>query len=329
MKPDDTIAATIREVWLMTIVRPLVDIDLPEARRIVRHAFGTFMGVPDLDNFWTDRDYVYARCGAEHIEAFAAEDEDGVLLGSNFAVRWGSFGFFGPLSIRPDRWEGGCAQPLVAAVCDAFDRWGVSHAGLFTFPHSPKHIHLYGKFGFYPRFLTAIMAKPAVAGSLPDDARHSVLTADERNVAEDACYALTDSLYDGLDLRGEIRTIAARGLGDTLLLWDGPSRIGGFAVCHWGPASEAGADTLYVKFAAVRSGPDAEARFATLLERAGALAASAGVGTVLAAVNLAREEAYSQLKALGFRTAFQGVALHRGNEPGFSRPGLYVIDDWR
>src|ERR1700743_797263 len=59
---------------LMAIVRPLVDADLPEARRIVRHAFGTFMGAPDLDAFWTDRDYVYTRCGAEHIEAFAAED---------------------------------------------------------------------------------------------------------------------------------------------------------------------------------------------------------------------------------------------------------------
>jgi len=286
------------------------------------------MGVPDLGSFWTDRDYVHARCGAEHIEAFAAED-DGTLLGSNFAVRWGSFGFFGPLSIRPDRWDGGSAQPLVAAVCGAFGRWGVSHTGLFTFPHSPKHIHLYGKFGFYPRFLTAIMMKPAAAGSLPDDARHSALSPDGRRAAEDACYALTDSLYDGLDLRGEIRTVATRGLGDTLLLWDGPSRLGGFAVCHWGPASEAGADSLYVKFAAVRSGPGAETRFATLLRRAGALAASAGVETVLAGVNLGRDEAYRQMQALGYRTAFQGVALHRDNEPGFCRPGLYVIDDWR
>jgi GNAT superfamily N-acetyltransferase len=312
----------------MAIVRPLVDADLPEARRIVRHAFGTFMGAPDLDNFWTDRDYVYARTGAEHIEAFAVED-DGTLLGSNFAVRWGSFGFFGPLSIRPDRWDAGAAQPLVAAVCDAFDRWGVSHAGLFTFPQSPKHIHLYGKFGFYPRFLTAVMFKPASVGSLPDDARYSALNADGQKTTEDACHALTDSLYDGLDLRGEIRTVAARGLGDTLLLWDNPSRLGGFAICHWGPASEAGGDALYMKFAAVRSGVGAETRFAALLEQASAPAASAGVGTVLAGVNLAREEAYGQMKALGFRTAFQGVALHRDNQPGFCRPGLYVIDDWR
>ena len=312
----------------MPVIRPLAEADLPEARRIIRVAFGTFLGAPDLDDFWIDRDYAYGRAGAEHVEAFAAE-EDGVLLGSNFAVRWGSFGFFGPLSIRPDRWEAKCAQPLVAAVCEAFDRWGVTQAGLFTFPHSAKHVHLYGKFGFHPRFLTAVMAKPAAAAPLPEDARYSALPPDGRRAAEDAAYALTDSLYDGLDLRGEIRTCVARGLGDVLLLWAGESRLAAFAVCHWGQASEAGAGLLYVKFAAVRPGPGADERFTALLDAAGALAAAVGMPSVLAGVNLARVETYRQMKALGFRTAIQGVAMHRDNEPGFCRPGVYILDDWR
>ena len=312
----------------MPNIRPMEKRDRDEAQRIVRLAFGTFFGVPDLNNFWTDRDYASGRQGAEHVEAFAAED-DGALVGSNFATRWGSFGFFGPLSVRPDRWEGKCAQPLVAAVCGAFDRWGVTQAGLFTFPHSAKHVHLYGKFGFYPRFLTAVMAKPATAGSLPGDARYSVLPPRDRRAAEDATCALTDKIYDGLDLRGEIRTGVARGLGDTLLLWDGPSRLGAFAVCQWGAKSEAGADTLYVKFAAVWPGPGAEEHFVALLDACGALAATVGMRDVLAGVNLARDEAYRRMKALGFRTAFQGVAMHRDNEPGFCRPGVYILDDWR
>ncbi len=33
--------------------------------------------------------------------------------------------------------------------------------------------------------------------------------------------------------------------------------------------------------------------------------------------------------ARGFSTDFQGVAMHRPCEPGYSRPGVYVIDDWR
>jgi hypothetical protein len=70
-------------------VRPLTKADLPEAQRIVRRAFGTFLGASDLDTFWTDFDYVYGRCGAEHVASFAAE-LDGELVGSNFATRWGS-----------------------------------------------------------------------------------------------------------------------------------------------------------------------------------------------------------------------------------------------
>jgi hypothetical protein len=35
------------------------------------------------------------------------------------------------------------------------------------------------------------------------------------------------------------------------------------------------------------------------------------------------------MHAHGFKTIIQGIAMHRPNEPGYSRPGLYVLDDWR
>jgi GNAT superfamily N-acetyltransferase len=313
----------------MPEIRPLTEADLPQAQCIVRVAFGTFLGAPDPENFWLDFDYVVGRHGAEHVASFAA-DHDGALAGVNFATRWGSVGFFGPIATRPDLWNTGIAQPLVAAVSDTFERWGVRHAGLCTFPHSTKHVWLYQKFGFYPRYLTSIMAAPATSdGALAQASRYSALTPDERREAERACRALCDDLYDGLDLTGEIRTVAARDLGDTLLLWEGDSRLAGFAVCHWGPASEAGADSLYVKFGAVRSGPGAEARFGALLDACDALARSVGMGNVLAGVNLAREEAYRQMLARGFRSRIHVVTMHHPNEPGYSRSGLFVLDDWR
>lgn len=88
--------------------RPLTERDLPEAQSIVRRAFGRFLGAPDLDTFWTDFDYVYGRFGAEHTVAFAA-DANGALAGVNFATRWGSVGFFGPIATRPDLWNRGIA----------------------------------------------------------------------------------------------------------------------------------------------------------------------------------------------------------------------------
>ena len=99
----------------------------------------------------------------------------------------------------------------------------------------------------------------------------------------------------------------------------------GFAVCHYGPASEAGADTCLVKFGAARSGQD----FDRLVDACEALAVQAGMAKLMAGANMGRIEAYTHLRRRGFRTAIQGVAMHRPNEPGYSRPGVYVIDDWR
>ena len=314
---------------MSVIVRPLTENDLPAARRIVRTAFGTFLGAPDPENFWADRDLVYGRFGAEHIASFAAEAE-GALAGSNFATSWGSVGFFGPLSVAPAQQGQGIAKTLVEAVSAQLDAWGTRHAGLFTFPQSPLHLALYGKFGFHARFLTAIMLAQARPGdsALPWS-RYSQLSESEREEALKSCRELTEAIYEGLDLSAEIRTVAARSLGDTLLLWDQRSRLAGFAVCHWGIASEAGEGCLFVKFGAVRPGPEAEQRFASLLDACGALALAVGMPNLIAGVNHAREEAYRQMVARGFRTAISGVTMHRPNDPGYSRPGVYLLDDWR
>ena len=114
-----------------------------------------------------------------------------------------------------------------------------------------------------------------------------------------------------------------------MLLWEGEHRLAGFAVCQWGPASEAGADTCYVKFAAVRPGAGAAGRFDALLDAVGSLAAEVGMANVLAGVNLAREEAYLHMVGRGYRAVTQVVTLHRPNEAAYSRPGVYALDDWR
>jgi len=49
------------------VVGKLDEKDLSEAARIVRLAFGTFLGAPDPETFWADRDYVYGRQRAAHV----------------------------------------------------------------------------------------------------------------------------------------------------------------------------------------------------------------------------------------------------------------------
>jgi hypothetical protein len=213
---------------------------------------------------------------------------------------------------------------------DEFASWGTRIAGLFTFPHSQKHVGLYQRFGFFPRFLTAVMGKPVVPGA-PGGAewtRFSSVSAPEHARALRTCRDLTNAVYDGLDVTGEIRAVAAQRLGDTALLWRN-GQLNGIAVCHCGPGSEAGSGACYVKFGAVRPTRSAADDFEALMSACEALAAEAGASRVVAGVNTARSDAYLRLLGRGYRVQILGIAMQRPNEAGYNRDGVYVIDDWR
>ena len=309
-------------------VRPLQESELPTADTIMRLAFGTFIGLPEPMAFMGDANYVRTRWIANPAAAFAAE-VNGELVGSNFATNWGSVGFFGPLTIRPDFWDRGVGKRLMEPLIELFDKWGTKHAGLFTFPQSQKHVGLYQRFGFWPRFLTALMAKPIEpttgAGRW---SKFSDTPASDRDEILRACRELTDAIYEGLDVQHEIRAVADQKLGDTVLLWD-DSKLKALAVCHVGPGTEGGSGVCYVKFGAVRPGPEAEQDFSRLLQSCEEMGSSLGASRVLAGVNTARHEAYRHMLASGFRTQTQGVVMSRPNEAGYNRPGVYLIDDWR
>ena len=117
-----------------------------------------------------DRNFMTPRWRSTHVKVIAAR-EGGRLIGSNVVTRWGSFGFFGPLTVLPEYWDRGVAQRLLEATMTIFDRWGVRHTGLFTFAQSAKHVGLYQKFGYWPRYLTAIMTRTPEAKPAPQAKR--------------------------------------------------------------------------------------------------------------------------------------------------------------
>jgi N-acetylglutamate synthase-like GNAT family acetyltransferase len=310
------------------IVRGLRKEDLQTADHIMRVAFGTFIGVPDPSSFGEGMDHVKTRWLTDPNAAFGAES-NGELVGSNFATRWGSFGFFGPVTVRPDLWDRGIAKLLLEPTMELFNKWGVSHVGLFTFAQSPKHIGLYQKFGFWPRFLTFLMSKTTQGRATSERwSKFSEVPHAEMGRCLDLCRSLTNSVYEGLDLEREIMAVRKQGLGDTVLLREG-ERVVGFAVCHCGPGTEAGRDTCYVKFGAVRSGTSAENLFDRLLGACEELATMKGMANVFAGVNSACHNAYRRMIARGFRAEFQGVLMLRPNEPAFDRPDRYVLCDLR
>jgi GNAT superfamily N-acetyltransferase len=317
------------------IVRPLTESDLGAADLIFRTAFGTFIGLDQPERYGGDSDYVRTRWKADPAAALGAE-LGGRLVGSNFAARWGSVGFFGPLTVAPRNWDSAIGQRLLDATMELFAEWGTGHLGLFTFPNSAKHLSLYQRYGFWPRFLTAIMSMPITppgdasapgAGTAPG-ALLSQLPPAGRDSALRAIGELTDAVYPGLDVRREIGAIQDQGLGEVVLVEDAAD-LQAVAVCHLGAGSEAGHGTCYVKFGAVRPGPQASRMFGLLLDASAALAADRGATTLAAGVSAACERAWAAMAARGFRSRTIGVTMHRPNDSGYHAPGNYVIDDWR
>jgi GNAT superfamily N-acetyltransferase len=328
------------------VVRPLVERDLDQADLVFRTAFGTFMGAPEPEKFFGDVDFVRTRWRADPAAAFAAE-LNGELVGSNLVTNWGSVGFFGPLTVRPDCWDRGIAKRMLEPTMELFASWKTRQVGLLTFAESPKHVGLYQSFGFWPRYLIAAMAMPVVApvGAPPGPpevapgragapgravayTRFSEVASHDRAGLTSSVRELTSAVFEGLDVTREIDAVLDQKLGETVLISDA-SGLQAVAVCHIGPGTEAGSDTCYVKFGAARPGRKAARSFGQLIDACQDLAATSGVSVLSAGVNFGRERAYAALRQRGFRVQFQGIAMHRGNEPGYDKPNCYVIDDWR
>ncbi len=302
--------------------------ELEEASRILRLAFGTFLSLPNPMDFMGDRDFVTPRWRAHNTKLLAAR-ENGKLVGSNIVTRWGSFAFFGLITVLPEYWNRGVAQQLLAATMKIFDRWGVRHSALFTFPNSPRHVCLYQKFGYWPGSLTALMKRvPAPpTWALTEGAKVPVLlsslTKREQERAIETCAKLTNTLESGLDLGDEMRAVMAQRIGEVILI-EGSRALDAFAVCMHGAGSEGGEKTCYVKFAAARSGE----RFERLLDAIDALALAQG-SEVEAGVNLACKDAFERMCARGFRTVTLGVAMQKPHGDGFNRAAAHVLNDWR
>lgn len=304
-------------------IRHMLEADLDAADRVMRIAFGTFLKAPDPEQFMGDADYVHTRWKADPSAAFCAE-VGGVIVGSVFVGNWGSVGFFGPLTIHPDYWDRGVAQLLMQPVMDYFKRQGIPHTGLYTFPTSLKHIGLYRKFGFSPKFLTIDMEKEPVDVIADSWTKFSGVAMADREAMLGRCRVLTGNVLEGLDVGIEIRSVAEQRLGETVLLWNADELVG-LAVCHYGAGTEAGSGSCYIKFAAAAG----ELKFRRLLAACEQLAVQQGLKKVSGGVNTARQEAWAVMLDCGWRGTMVGLVMQDANGPGYNRPGVFLIDDWR
>ncbi|HEY1507122.1 MAG TPA: GNAT family N-acetyltransferase [Stellaceae bacterium] len=309
-------------------VRPLEEADVDAADKVRRLAFGTYFGIPDPLSFSGTACLIETRRHAWPDGALVAE-KDGAIAGIAISSRWGTLGLFGPLAVHPEHWRGGVAHALLDASIPIYDRWQCRASALFTFPSSLTHIGLYQRYGFWPRSLTAIMNRPVTAPSPVSQACSlTAMGAAEQQDAIAQCGALTDRLYAGMDLRDEIATVVAHPTSDAIVLIEG-SAVAGFLICHFGSHSEADTGVAYAKFAAARPGPNAARDFQRLIDAANDFAHRSGATRINAGVNMGAMEAYRLMIAAGFRSALQGIAMHRPWTDLYDQPDIFALEDWR
>jgi predicted N-acetyltransferase YhbS len=306
---------------LRSVIRRAREDDLPALERIVRVAFATHLGLPTPEAFG-DRALVTPRWRADPASVLVAEI-DGEPVGSNVATVWGTFGWFGPLTVLPAYWNRGVAQALLRPTMERFAAAGTRTEALFTFAASPKHVALYQRYDFWPRRLTAFMTRVPAPAPRSAAVRLSTLTGSERARALAGIACIADGLYRGLDVSREIDAVADQGIGETLVVRDEGTPTG-FAICHRGLGSEAGSAACSVKFGAATS----EAAFATLLDAVSDYAAAVGAERVVIGINTARERAYRAALAAGFSIFMLGVAMVRGGD-AYDGSDALVIEDHR
>jgi N-acetylglutamate synthase-like GNAT family acetyltransferase len=282
--------------------------------------------------------YVHHRWLMEPWGCFVAEEGDGKIVGAAVAVMWGTLGLIGPVAVLPNYQNQDIGQQLVAACQGFFDENKAVMHGLVTYPHSPKHLTFYGKFGYRPRGLVAITFKAldrreivqATRPVRPGLAvrRYSSLEEAKKKAAILKVRRITNALYRGMDVGKEIEIVDGLALGDTLLLEKGREVIG-VAIYHTPGVSEAPAGSGYVKFLAIDPKQRKVEHLEQLVGSIEDLAQEQGLSRVILPVYLRYWQAYSTLVKCGYQVDQTMVRMQKGKQEDYEDPADLVLNDWR
>ena len=304
-------------------ISSLQESELQEAENLLKLAFGTFKQLPNPLEFGQGAQYS-SRWYRDSSSVIAAKLTD-QLIGYVMLANWGSFGNLGPIVVHPNYWNQGIASQLMQSAENKFAQWKTRQMGLSTFANSPKHVYLYGKFGYQPRFLIALMVKPITPTRQSLKAqRYSQLATEQQAESLREAYWLTDSIYAGLDLSSEIKVVEKCCLGDTIFLWN-DGGLTGLAICHYEKKSEAQKNSCYIKFAAAKS-PNA---FEQLVDECEILASNVFMISLVAGVDTACEDAYQRMLARKYKIQTFMLSMYKPNQPSYTRQETYIIDDRR
>ncbi len=240
---------------------------------------------------------------------FVVEEGDRVI-GFIFSRTWGGVGWFGTFAVMPEYQGYGIGKRLIAASLKYLRQDPDRVIGLETMPGSPYNLGLYLRQSFqtrFPTFLLSKVLKQPAAGhvDLPRWSQAEAKTR-ERWLAE--LREATGQVLPGLDYSKEITSTARHGLGETLVLTNGPRAVGMSTVWLVSGWERWGEKRANVQALALHPGYTDEDAFRTLLEATEALAHIHDKRIVTTAVNARHAWALERLLKWGYRV--ERIAVH-------------------
>ncbi|HVH47501.1 MAG TPA: hypothetical protein VM925_34435 [Labilithrix sp.] len=248
-------------------------------------------------------------------EGRVLRDKDGFIRAANMIQVSGSRGVGGPAAVDPDfrrrRAFRDLSAPLLVHVRE---HYGVIATELVTFPHSVLHFGTNQGLGAEPLFPAPAMKKDlSKRAAEPKRStrveRYSRFSEANQQQALRAVGAICGKIFERFDVSVEVTHVFDRKLGDSLFAYNG-EKIVGFAICHYGPGSEAFVDDeLSIKTAFVDTdAPNAAGVFEALLESAEDIAASEKLARVHTMVSGGRRIALDILR----RREYAAAEVHAG-----------------
>jgi predicted N-acetyltransferase YhbS len=315
--------------------------DLSRVKDVLEHSFGDFLerqlGTRPRQAFGGAQ-YVHHRWLMEPWGCYVAEEDNAKIIGAALAVCWGSVGLLGPVAVLTNYHNQTIGQQLIRATQEFFEENKTTLQGVVTYPTSPKHLALYHKFGYQPKYLTALMSRPLDRGA-PRPAiklargpltvrRFSTLEEARKKASLARFHKITNAICRGMDLAKEVEIVDGLALGDTLLLERGRDLVG-FAVVHTPGVSEAPTGALYVKFLAIDPAQKRVEHLEQFVAAVEDLGHDLGVQRVILPVYLRYAAAYSTLIRCGYHVDFTMLRMQKGKQEDYEDPTHLVLDDWR
>jgi GNAT superfamily N-acetyltransferase len=281
---------------------------------------------------------VKSRFHKEPAGCFVAEDPSPGVIASVLSTTWGSIAWLGPLVVDPQFATQGVEPRLLRALLEYWEAMTLSAQGVEVSPDSPSQVELYASFGFRPQFPTATL----IGAVDPDGPREPIrqrtpsfelvrlsqLSDSMEETMLSQCRRISERHYPGLDYSRELQCVKDLQLGDTLLLAVG-ERLYGFAICHTTEASEADADSCYVKALLIDPAVDDQETLLALVEACEGYARMQQLKTVRLGVNLACWEGYQAVAARGYQMRQLRLRMVRMVDELLSDPSPFHFNDWR